>query len=162
MSKNYILTGIGRERFTNINDYIDWITRLSRTDIDFIVTDLGVAADVKGFLEMIKPSFKLSPEPWTFNRFGVVTTDGSYVPLYVEISSINRFVDDGESWSTKGSLEISDFGSHNRAEFDWVPDIDVLKLKQISGDDLEGPSSIFLGNLASISGIKSYLYGTTI
>lgn len=162
MSKNYILTGIGRERFPSINDYVDWIDRLSRSDIDFTVTDLGVAADINGFLEMIRPSYKLSPELGTYNRFGVVTVDGSYIPLYVQISSINCLANSGDSWSTEGSLEIIDPIGTGRAEFDWIPDSGVLKLKQISGDVIENPSSEFLGNLASISGIKDYLhlYGT--
>lgn len=160
MSKNYILTGIGRENFPNINDYIDWIDKLSRTDIDFTVTDLGVTTDVKGFLEMIKPSFKLSPEPGITHRFGVVTVDGSYVPLSVGITIVNNLIDEGQRWSTDGFLEISDPIGTGRAEFDWVPDYGTLKLKQISGDVIENPSSEFLGNLASISGIKDYLYGT--
>lgn len=162
MSKNYILTGICREKFPNINDYVGWIDRLSRSDIDFTVTDLGVAADIKGFLELIRPSFKLSPEPGIPHRFGVVSVDGSYVPLSVEIITANNLIDEGQRWSTEGSLEIIDPIGTGRAEFDWIPGSGVLKLKQISGDVIENPSSAFLGNLASISGIKDYLhlYGT--
>lgn len=161
MSKNYILTGIGREKFPGINDYIDWITRLSKTDIDFTVTDLGVAADIKGFLEMIRPSFKLSPEPGISHRFGVVSVDGSYVPLSVEITSVNSLNSLGQ-WSTDGFLEISDPTGSGRAEFSWIPDIGTIKLNHISGDEFGNPSSVFLGNLESISGLKDYLYVTTI
>lgn len=159
MSKYYILTGIGREKFHNMSDYIKWITELSKTDIDFTVTDLGVAADIKGFLELIRPSFKLSPEPGHFHRFGVVSVDGFYVPLSVKITVVSSY-DVHDQWSTDGYLEISDL--HSCAEFYWIPDSGVLKLKQISGDEPEGPSPVFLDNLASIGGLKSYLYGTEV
>ena len=157
MSKYYILTGIGREKFYDIKDYIKWVTELSKTDVDFTVTDLGVAADIKGFLELIRPSFKLSPEPGIPHRFGVVSVDGSYVPLSVKITVVDSF-DVHDQWSTEGFIEISDL--HSCAEFYWVPDSGALKLKQISGDEPGGPSPVFLDNLASIGGLKSYLYGT--
>ena len=157
MSKYYILTGIGREKFYDIKDYIKWVTELSKTDVDFTVTDLGVAADIKGFLELIRPSFKLSPEPGIPHRFGVVSVDGSYVPLSVKITVVDSF-DVHDQWSTEGFIEISVL--HSCAEFYWVPDSGALKLKQISGDEPGGPSPVFLDNLASIGGLKSYLYGT--
>lgn len=160
MSKYYILTGIGRERFHNTSDYIEWVTELSKTDIDFTVTDLGVAADIRGFLELIRPSFKLSPELGHFHRFGVVSVDGSYVPLSVKITVVNS-LGVRDQWSTEGFIEISDL--HSCAEFYWIPDSGVLKLKQISGDEPPGgPSPVFLDNLASIGGLKSYLYGTEV
>jgi hypothetical protein len=157
MSKYYILTGIGREKFHNTSDYIEWINELSKTDIDFTVTDLGVAVDIRGFLELIRPSFKLSPEPGHFHRFGVVSVDGSYVPLSVKITVVNN-LGVSDRWSTEGFIEISDL--HSCAEFYWVPDSGALKLKQISGDEPGGPSPVFLDNLATIGGLKSYLYGT--
>ena len=156
MSKYYILTGIGREKFHSMNDYIEWVTELSKTDIDFTVTDLGVAADIKGFLELIRPSFKLSPEPGIPHKFGVVSVDGSYVPLSVKITVVDSF-DVHDQWSTEGFIEISDL--HSCAEFYWVPDSGALKLKQISGDEPGGPSPVFLDDLASI-GLKSYIHGT--
>lgn len=159
MSKYYILTGIGREKFHNTSDYIKWVTELSKADIDFTVTDLGVAADIKGFLELIRPSFKLSPEPRHFHRFGVVSADGSYVPLSVKITVVSSY-DVHDQWSTEGFIEISDL--HSCADFYWIPDSGVLKLKQISGDEPGGPSPVFLDNLASIGGLKSYLYGTEV
>lgn len=159
MSKNYILTGIGREKFDNVKGYIDWVTELSKTDIDFTVTDLGVAADIRGFLELIRPSFKLSPEPGITHRFGVVTVDGSYVPLSVGITIVNS-LNGYDQWSTEGFIEISDPIGTGKAEFDWIPDYGTLKLKQISGDVFGNPSSKFLSNLKSISGLKTYLYGT--
>ena len=156
MSKYYILTGIGREKFHSMNDYIEWVTELSKTDIDFTVTDLGVAADIKGFLELIRPSFKLSPEPGIPHKFGVVSVDGSYVPLSVKITVVDSF-DVHDQWSTEGFIEISDL--HSCAEFYWVPDSGRLLPKQISGSVPSGPSPVFLDDLASI-GLKSYIHGT--
>ena len=158
MSKYYILTGIGREKFHSMNDYIEWVTELSKTDIDFTVTDLGVAADIKGFLELIRPSFKLSPEPGIPHKFGVVSVDGSYVPLLVTLTVVNN-LGVRDRWSTEGFIEISDPNGSNRAEFYWVPDSGRLLPKQISGSVPSGPSPVFLDDLASI-GLKSYIHGT--